>query len=49
MKRVESGSLFANPTFQEAQRMIDEYIHFFNYERIQLKTRQTLFNLLSVA
>lgn len=34
-----------NPTFQEAQRMIDEYVHFFNYERIQLKTRQTPFQL----
>ncbi len=29
------------PTFQEVQQIIDEYIHFFNYERIQLKTRQT--------
>ncbi len=29
------------PTFEEAKQIIDEYIHFFNYERIQLKTRQT--------
>jgi transposase InsO family protein len=29
------------PTFEEAKRLIDDYIHFFNYERIQLKTRQT--------
>lgn len=29
------------PTFQEARQIIAEYIHFFNYERIQLKTRQT--------
>jgi transposase InsO family protein len=29
------------PTFKEAEQIIDEYIHFFNYERIQLKTRQT--------
>jgi putative transposase len=29
------------PTFEEAQQVIDEYIYFFNYERIQLKTKQT--------
>jgi transposase InsO family protein len=29
------------PSFQEARQIIDEYIHFYNYERIQLKTRQT--------
>jgi putative transposase len=29
------------PTFEEAQQIVDEYIYFFNYERIQLKTRQT--------
>jgi putative transposase len=29
------------PTFEEAKQIVDEYIHFFNYERIQLKTRQT--------
>jgi transposase InsO family protein len=31
------------PTFDEAKQLIDEYIHFYNYERIQLKTRQTPF------
>jgi len=31
------------PSFQEARQIIDEYIHFYNYERIQLKTRQTPF------
>jgi putative transposase len=31
------------PTFEEARQMIDDYIHFYNYERIQLKTRQTPF------
>ena len=30
-------------TFQQAQEMIDDYIHFFNYERIQLKTKLTPF------
>ncbi len=29
------------PTFEEAKQIIDEYIYFFNYQRIQLKTRQT--------
>jgi transposase InsO family protein len=32
---------FKNPTFDEAQQLIDESIHFYNYERIQLKTKQT--------
>lgn len=34
---------FKKPTFQEAQQLIAEYIYFYNYERIQLKTRQTPF------
>jgi transposase InsO family protein len=34
---------FKNPTFAEASQMIAEYIYFYNYERIQLKTRQTPF------
>ena len=29
------------PTFEQAKQFIHEYIHFYNYERIQLKTRQT--------
>jgi transposase InsO family protein len=29
------------PTFEEAKLIIDEYVDFFNYERIQLKTKQT--------
>jgi len=32
---------FKNPTFEQAQELIDEYIYFYNYERIQLKTKQT--------
>jgi transposase InsO family protein len=32
---------FKNPTFEEAQQLIDDYVYFYNYERIQLKTRQT--------
>ena len=30
-------------TFQQAQELIDDYIHFYNYERIQLKTKLTPF------
>lgn len=33
------------PTFQEARQIIDDYIYFFNYERIQLKTKQTPYQL----
>jgi transposase InsO family protein len=28
-------------TFEEAKQIVDDYIQFFNYERIQLKTKQT--------
>ena len=34
---------FKQTTFKETKQLIDEYIHFYNYERIQLKTRQTPF------
>lgn len=34
---------FTKPTFKEMEQLIDEYIYFYNYERIQLKTRQTPF------
>jgi transposase InsO family protein len=32
---------YTNPTFAEAQQVIDEYMAFYNYERIQLKTKLT--------
>jgi transposase InsO family protein len=32
---------FKLPTFTEAEQLIREYVYFYNYERIQLKTRQT--------
>lgn len=32
-------------TFQHAQEVVDDYIHFYNYERIQLKTKLTPFEL----
>jgi len=31
---------YKNLSFKEAKNIIDEYIYFFNYERIQLKTKQ---------
>lgn len=30
-----------NPTLEQVRHLVDEYIYFYNYERIQLKTRQT--------
>ncbi len=32
-----------NPSFEEARQAIEEYVDFYNYERIQLKTKQTPF------
>lgn len=32
-------------TFEEAKQLIDDYIHFYHYDRIQLKTRQTPYQL----
>jgi putative transposase len=32
-----------NPSWQDLKQIIHEYVHFYNYERIQLKTRQTPF------
>jgi putative transposase len=39
--KEETLRQYPTPTFEEAQKIIDEYIAFYNYERIQLKTRQT--------
>jgi len=43
--KEEALRQFKNPTFEEAKEIIDEYIQFFNNERIQLKTRQTPFQV----
>jgi len=43
--KEEAIRRYKNPTFQEAQHIIDEYIYFYNYERLQLKTRQTPYQL----
>jgi putative transposase len=32
---------FKQTTFKEMEQLIDEYIYFYNYERLQLKTKQT--------
>jgi putative transposase len=39
--KEEALRQYPTPTFQEAQEIVDGYIAFYNYERIQLKTRQT--------
>jgi transposase InsO family protein len=36
---------FEPANFEETKQLIDEYIHFYNYERIQLKSRLTPFEL----
>jgi len=30
-----------NPSYEDARQLVEDYISFFNYERIQLKTKQT--------
>lgn len=41
--REEALRQVRRSTFEEAQQIIDDYVHFYNYEWIQLKTRQTPF------
>lgn len=36
---------FKTPSLAQAQQIVDAYIDFYNYERIQLKTRQTPFEI----
>jgi transposase InsO family protein len=43
--KEEALRQFPDPTYEEARQIIDDYVHFYNYERIQLKTRQTPFQL----
>ncbi len=33
------------PSFERASELIDQYIEFYNYERIQLKTKQTPYQI----
>jgi putative transposase len=39
--KEEALRRYPNPSFEELHQKIDEYIFFYNYERIQLRTRQT--------
>jgi len=39
--KTETIHHLKNPSFEETRQTIDEYIYFYNYDRIQLKTRQT--------
>ena len=41
--KEEALRQICTPTFEEARLIIEDYICFYNYERIQLKTRQTPF------
>lgn len=41
--KEEAWRHFQTPTFVQTQQIVDEYIAFYNYERIQLKTKQTPF------
>jgi putative transposase len=34
-----------NPSLDELRQIVDDYVYFYNFERIQLKTRQTPFEL----
>jgi putative transposase len=43
--KEEAIGRYKDLTFQEARQIIDEYIYFFNYERIQLKTKQTPYQI----
>lgn len=43
--KEEALRYIRNPTFEEAKQIVDEYIYFFNYERIQLTTGQTPYQL----
>ena len=39
--KEEAIRRFKTPSFHQAKQIIDDYIHFFNYERLQLNTKQT--------
>jgi len=39
--KQEALQQYQTLSFEQAREIIDEYVHFYNYERIQLKTRQT--------
>jgi transposase InsO family protein len=39
--KEESLRQYIRPSYSEVKEIVDEYIHFYNYERLQLKTKQT--------
>jgi transposase InsO family protein len=41
--KEESLRQVEKPAFKDSEQLIDEHVYFYNYERIQLKTRQTPF------
>jgi transposase InsO family protein len=41
--KAEALHHLKNPTFTQAQQVIEGYLFFYNYERLQLKTKQTPF------
>jgi putative transposase len=43
--KEEALRQYKSLSFEEAQHIIDDYICFYNYERIQLKTRQTPYQI----
>ena len=43
--KEEALHQFKIQSFRKTQEVIDQYIHFYNYERIQLKTRQTPYQI----
>jgi len=43
--KEEALQRFEILSFKKTKEVIDQYIHFYNYERIQLKTRQTPYQI----
>lgn len=41
--KEEAFQHLRNPSFEQVRQIVDDYVYFYNYERIQLKTRQTPF------
>ena len=46
--KEEALRQYPTSSFEDTKQIIDEYIYFYNYERIQLKTKQTPYQLRSL-
>jgi transposase InsO family protein len=46
--KEEALRQYSTLSFEETKQIIDEFIYFFNHERIQLKTKQTPYQLRSL-